>query len=202
LFSIRDKLFVPVRKLSLGERMKMELILAILHEPDLLFLDEPTIGLDFNAAKQIRSFLKEANARLGITVVLTSHYAKDIEELCRRVILINYGQIVYDGALQGLDQRLQGQKIISLVTSSRERAEELGARLSSAAVEGEAPFSPRILEDGVTLEFDFPHAGIGANLLRLFNKVQEHEIIDLKVGDRPLEDIFSEIYRKPSGARQ
>jgi ABC-2 type transport system ATP-binding protein len=206
LFAIRDKLLTPVRKLSLGERMKMELILAILHEPELLFLDEPTIGLDFNAARQIRAFLAEANRRLGITVVLTSHYTKDIEELCRRVVLINHGRIVYDGALSGMDERLQGQKTVALVLSDAAALGEARAalaRLSADPALGVAPHPPRADagdETGVPLalemRFDVAPRHAAAVVTRLTVAVGEARVADVKIAERPLDEIFSEIYRQ------
>jgi ABC-2 type transport system ATP-binding protein len=185
LFGIEDKILTPVRKLSLGERMKMELILAILHEPELLFLDEPTIGLDFNAARQIRSFLADANAKLGITVVLTSHYTKDIEELCRRVVVINHGRIYYDGPLTGLDERVQGEKIVTLVCVSEDAAEQARKVLGNART------------DGATVSFDVPVKHAAAATQDAIAKIGGDQIVDLTVGERPLDEIFAELYRRP-----
>src|SRR6476646_8750972 len=99
LLRARDKLNVMVRELSLGERMKMELIAALLHQPKVLFLDEPTIGLDVISQKTVREFLRDYNATQKTTILLTSHYMADIQELCRRVIIIDRGSIFFDGAL-------------------------------------------------------------------------------------------------------
>jgi ABC-2 type transport system ATP-binding protein len=110
LFDVRDLLNVQVRKLSLGERMKCELIASLLHSPLVLFLDEPTIGLDIISQKRIREFLKDYNRRTGITILLTSHYMEDVKALCQRVIIINFGQMVYDGALSHLVERYADQK--------------------------------------------------------------------------------------------
>src|SRR5256885_1319152 len=105
LLAVRDKLNVMVRELSLGERMKMELIASLLHQPKVLFLDEPTIGLDVVSQKTVREFLREHNAREKTTILLTSHYMTDIQELCRRVIIIDKGTIFFDGKLsEGLDR--------------------------------------------------------------------------------------------------
>ena len=191
LFQIHHKVDVPVRKLSLGERMKMELILAILHEPELLFLDEPTIGLDFNAAKQIRQFLAETNRKLGITIVLTSHYTKDIEELCRRVIVINHGSIAYDGPLDGLDQRIQGERVFSVSTNGADPHTKLKTWISQA---------PGIvfLEESEphTLSFAVPTPLAAATSKELFNIIESDQVVDLSVQERALEDIFSELYAK------
>src|SRR5476651_2203305 len=114
LLDVRDKLDVMVLELSLGERMKMELIAALLHRPKVLFLDEPTIGLDVVSQKKVREFLREYTARNRITTLLTSHYMQDIEELCDRVIIIDHGQVFFDGALQDIIDRLATHKIMTL----------------------------------------------------------------------------------------
>lgn len=105
LFRVRDLLDVQVRTLSLGERMKMELIVALIHNPKVLFLDEPTIGLDVVASEQMRKFLKEINEQKGTTILLTSHYMEDIKALCKRTVVINHGVKVYDGATEDLFQK-------------------------------------------------------------------------------------------------
>lgn len=102
LFGVRELMDVQVRTLSLGERMKMELIVALLHNPQILFLDEPTIGLDIMASKQIRNFLKKINEERGTTIMLTSHYMEDIRLLCKRSIVIHEGRKIYDGDTGGL----------------------------------------------------------------------------------------------------
>lgn len=198
LFEIESKVLTPVRKLSLGERMKMELILAILHEPELLFLDEPTIGLDFNAAHQIRRFLGEANRNLGITVVLTSHYTKDIEELCRRVILINHGRTVYDGSLTGMDARIQGEKTVTLTLADVSAEAAARSVVSAAAARGE-PVSLRET-DAKTVTFDVAVRHAAAAIAAVLETVGASRVTDLKVGERPLDEIFSELYRKPKEA--
>ncbi|OGO77585.1 MAG: multidrug ABC transporter ATP-binding protein [Clostridiales bacterium GWB2_37_7] len=114
LFSIADYLNVQVRTLSLGERMKMELVAALLHNPRILFLDEPTIGLDAVAQKQIRGFLKEVNREKGTTILLTSHYMDDIKSLCKRCIVVNNGCKIYDGNLEMLFDRYQTHKMITV----------------------------------------------------------------------------------------
>ena len=103
LLAVREKLNVMVRELSLGERMKMELIAALLHRPRVLFLDEPTIGLDVVSQKKVRQFLRDYNRRHRVTILLTSHYMADIQELCERVIVIHKGRKIYDGALDRLE---------------------------------------------------------------------------------------------------
>ncbi len=118
LFGVEDLMDVQVRTMSLGERMKMELIVALLHNPRILFLDEPPIGLDAIAAKQIRSFLKEINEEKGTTILLTSHYIEDIKTLCRRTVVINHGTKIYDGATDELFDRYQRNKKIIVTYDS------------------------------------------------------------------------------------
>jgi len=114
LLDVRDKLNVMVRELSLGERMKMELIAALLHQPRVLFLDEPTIGLDVVSQKKVRDFLRDYTARRKITTLLTSHYMQDIEELCDRVIIIDHGRLFFDGPLQQILDQFANHKIITM----------------------------------------------------------------------------------------
>lgn len=114
LLDARDFLDVPVRKLSLGQRMKCELIAALLHRPKVLFLDEPTIGLDVTSQENIRNFIKKYNQNRKTTIILTSHYMDDIKELCRRVIIINLGKIVYDGNLEDLINKHADYKLLTM----------------------------------------------------------------------------------------
>jgi len=114
LFQVKELLNVQVRTLSLGERMKMELIVALLHNPKVLFLDEPTIGLDAVAQRQIRKFLKEVNEKRGTTIILTSHYMEDIKSLCNRCIVVNNGMKIYDGDTDQLFERYQTHKKITV----------------------------------------------------------------------------------------
>jgi len=114
LLAVKDKLNVSVRELSLGERMKMELIASLLHQPKVLFLDEPTIGLDVVSQKTVREFLREYNAKHRTTVLLTSHYMTDIQELCKRVIIIDHGTIFFDGRLSEVLDRFADFKLITI----------------------------------------------------------------------------------------
>jgi ABC-2 type transport system ATP-binding protein len=113
LLDIGDLVSKPVRNLSLGERMKMEIAGALLHRPKVLFLDEPTIGLDITMQRRIRVFVAEYNRRHGATVLLTSHYMADVEALCKRVIVIHHGRLVFDGDLEALSQRFTTQRTIT-----------------------------------------------------------------------------------------
>ncbi|HZL44149.1 MAG TPA: ATP-binding cassette domain-containing protein, partial [Verrucomicrobiae bacterium] len=114
LLGVREKLNVAVRELSLGERMKMELIASLLHKPKILFLDEPTIGLDVVSQKTVREFLRQHNAREKTTILLTSHYMTDIQELCRRVIIIDRGAISFDGRLEEIVDRFADFKLVTI----------------------------------------------------------------------------------------
>jgi ABC-2 type transport system ATP-binding protein len=114
LLAVKEKLNVMVRELSLGERMKMELIAALLHQPKVLFLDEPTIGLDVVSQKTVREFLKTHNAKKKTTILLTSHYMADIQELCDRVIIIDHGTIFFDGRLEEILDRFADSKLITI----------------------------------------------------------------------------------------
>ena len=114
LLDVKDKLNVMVRELSLGERMKMELIAALLHQPKVLFLDEPTIGLDVISQKTVREFLRRHNATRKTTILLTSHYMADIQELCQRVIIIDHGTIFFDGRLSEILDRFADSKLVTI----------------------------------------------------------------------------------------
>jgi ABC-2 type transport system ATP-binding protein len=117
LLEVKELINIPLRKLSLGERMKIELIAALLHKPDIIYLDEPTIGLDITAQKSIRQFLKNYSEKYKPIIILTSHYMQDIEELCPRIIVLNSGSIVFDGEISQLKKF---QKFIALKFSSND----------------------------------------------------------------------------------
>ncbi|MEK3789394.1 MULTISPECIES: ABC transporter ATP-binding protein [Paenibacillus] len=114
LLGVEEQLHVQVRRLSLGERMKMELIAALLHRPKVILLDEPTIGLDMVSQRRIREFFKAYNRQHRTTVLLTSHYMKDIEDLCSRVMIISGGSLVYDGDLKSINERLGARKLLKV----------------------------------------------------------------------------------------
>ena len=118
MLEVKELLNVQVRRLSLGERMKMEILAALIHRPEILFLDEPTIGLDILSQKKIREFLKVCNEQWKITVIITSHYMADIEALCDRAVIINQGQLVYDGKLGEVNQLMGKRKLLTVKTSA------------------------------------------------------------------------------------
>jgi ABC-2 type transport system ATP-binding protein len=188
LLDVRDKLDVMVRELSLGERMKMELIAALLHQPKVLFLDEPTIGLDVVSQKKVREFLREYTARHRITTLLTSHYMQDIEELCERVIIIDHGQVFFDGALQDIIDRLATHKIITL--TRRRGLPEMDFTSFGILLEK----SP----DQVRLKI--PRTQIVQASRDLIAKL---EVDDFTVEDVPIEDIIREVFlSRTTGANE
>jgi ABC-2 type transport system ATP-binding protein len=187
LLDVRDKLDTMVRELSLGERMKMELIAALLHRPKVLFLDEPTIGLDVLSQKKVREFLREYTARNRITTLLTSHYMQDIEELCERVIIIDHGQVFFDGALQDIIDRLATHKIVTLT-----RRKGLGP--CALASFGE------ILEQTPTeVRLKIPRDRIVAASRDLISAL---EVDDFTVEDVPIEDIIRVVFSERQDERR
>ncbi|MEA3187901.1 MAG: viologen exporter family transport system ATP-binding protein [Chthoniobacter sp.] len=178
LLEVTDKLNVMVRELSLGERMKMELIAALLHAPRVLFLDEPTIGLDVISQKKVREFLRQYNAENRIITMLTSHYMQDIEELCERVIIIDHGRIFYDGPLSAIIDRFATHKIISLVFENRgeRHFEEFGE------VTAQTP-------ESVMLKV--PRARI-AEICRAVLGL--HAVRDISVQELPVEEVIRQLF--------
>jgi ABC-2 type transport system ATP-binding protein len=179
LLKVRPLLRQPVRELSLGERMKMELIAALLHSPEVLFLDEPTIGLDVIAQHNIQTFLRHYQQLRKITILLTSHYMKDVAALCRRVVIIAGGRIMYDGSLSGIVDRFSSHKIVTLQWAEDHQPGDL-ARYGEV-LDGAAPKSRlRIRRDLVPDVL----AGILAN----------HPVEDVSVEDPPLEAVIAEMF--------
>jgi ABC-2 type transport system ATP-binding protein len=177
LLELGELVHKPVRNLSLGERMKVEIAGALLHRPSVLFLDEPTIGLDVTMQKRIRSFVAEYNRREGATVLLTSHYMADVEALCKRVIVIHHGHILFDGALAQLAARFNATKTIEVTL--RDGTTDLAAY-------GDVLHA----EDGrVSLRvnrFDAP--SVTARLLR------DQAVEDLTIEDPPIEDVIEQVF--------
>ncbi len=182
LLEIRHILTQPVRKLSLGERMKAELLAALLHFPRILFLDEPTLGLDVNAQAAIRQFLRAYNERYGATMILTSHYMADISALCERVILIHQGRVWYDGALSGLLEKFAPYREIRVEFHQPVAREALQRFGEVERVEGRrAHLIVRRRE--VT--------GVVAHLLRHL------PVMDLTIQDPPIEEIIRRVFAEP-----
>jgi ABC-2 type transport system ATP-binding protein len=179
LLELGDLLKKQVRKLSLGERMKCELAAALLHQPRVLFLDEPTIGLDVTMQSRVRDFVAEYNRRYEATVLLTSHYMADVTALCRRVIVINQGRLLYDGNLQSLVEQVAPHKLIHLILSSPISPEQLAVYGQVQRCEG--------LEAELLVERS-ETTRIGARLLA------EQPVADITIGEPPIEEIISEVF--------
>jgi ABC-2 type transport system ATP-binding protein len=179
LLDIRRLLKQPVRELSLGERMKMELIAALLHQPEVLFLDEPTIGLDVIAQHNIQQFLKHYQQVRNITILLTSHYMKDIAALCQRVVIIAQGRIMYDGSLTGIIDRFSGHKIVTLLFENDRMPGDL-ARWGEVLEEN--PPRAKLRVDRTVV------AEVLAGILK------DHTLQDISVEDPPLEEAIAEMF--------
>jgi len=182
LLELGDLLNKQVRKLSLGERMKCELAAALLHRPQVLFLDEPTIGLDVTMQARVREFVAEYNRRYGATVLLTSHYMADVTALCRRVIVINHGRLLYDGNLQRMVEQVAPHKIIHLTLHQPVALETLNRY-------GEVQRC-----DGLEVELKVPRyetSRVGAQLL------SELPVADVNIAEPPIEEIISEVFGQP-----
>jgi len=179
LLSVRGLLSQPVRELSLGERMKMELIAALLHAPEVLFLDEPTIGLDVVAQHNIQGFLRHYQQQRKMTVLLTSHYMKDVAALCRRVVVIAQGRIMYDGSLSGIIDRFSGHKIITLVFPGE------------GAPQGLARFGEVVEQQGPKVKLKVDRQVIADSLAAI---LAEHTVDDVSVEDPPLEEVIAEMF--------
>ena len=169
LGSLVDK---PVRNLSLGERMKAEIANSLLHRPEIMFLDEPTLGLDVTMQRRIRSFLSEFNVRHGSTVMLTTHYMADVEALCERVIVIHHGEILFDGPLAELASRFAGHK--TLVVTLEEFVD-----LST--------FGEVVDSNGGRISLRVPRESTASVTSRLLS---EHDVLDLSVQDPPIDDVI------------
>jgi ABC-2 type transport system ATP-binding protein len=177
LLDVGDLIRKPVRNLSLGERMKVEIVGSLLHRPLVLFLDEPTIGLDITMQRRIRSFVAEYNRRHEATVLLTSHYMADVVALCRRVIVIHHGQILFDGDLSQLGQRFAAYKTIAV---------DLLDGGGDLAGYGEV-----VDRDGDRVTLRVPKADTARVTARL---LAEQQIADLTVEDPPIEDVIEIVF--------
>ncbi|MBR8827502.1 MAG: ATP-binding cassette domain-containing protein [Gomphosphaeria aponina SAG 52.96 = DSM 107014] len=181
MLSLAEKLTQPVRKLSLGERMKAELLAALLHHPQVLFLDEPTLGLDVNAQAAVREFLREYNQRYQATILLTSHYMADITALCERVMLIHQGELIYDGSLEELLERFAPYREVKIELSEPVSEAKLAAYGEIEAIEGK---EVRFLVQREKLTTTV--AQILANL----------EVLDLNVNEPPIEEVIGRLFRQ------
>jgi ABC-2 type transport system ATP-binding protein len=185
VLGIRDYLHTPVRKLSLGERMRCDLAAALLHNPPILFLDEPTIGLDVVAKDHIRQFLREINQRYRTTVLLTTHDLDDIEELCRRIMIIDHGRLLYDGPLDLLKQKLLRYKLIKFALKDSEQVARLGQ------LERDGLQLERVDELTRRIRFDRARFSTDELIRRILAAV---EVRDLLIEDEDIEEIVKRIY--------
>lgn len=186
LLEVRKLVGQPVRELSLGERMRMELIAALLHSPDLLLLDEPTIGLDVVSQRKVQEFLKHYQRERQITVLLTSHYMKDVEALCDRAVIINQGLIQHDGPLASIVGRFSQTKVIELQFASELPANSELERFGTVF----DIKSPR-------LKLRIPRSEVAQTLTALLSR---YEIEDVSVQDRPLEEVIAEVFQQETAS--
>ncbi len=189
LLNVGEKLNVMVRELSLGERMKMELVASLLHRPKVLFLDEPTIGLDVVSQKTVREFLKDYNEREKTTILLTSHYMADIQALCRRVIIIDKGVVFFDGPLREVMDRFANFKLIRI------HCEKVAP--------GECAILPEIGElvekDEATVKLKVPRDKVIAACKRLLDELP---VSDIDIQEAPIEDVIRELFASHEAASE
>jgi ABC-2 type transport system ATP-binding protein len=181
LLELQDLVQKPIRNLSLGERMKMEIVGALLHCPKVLFLDEPTIGLDVTMQRRIRVFIAEYNQRYDATVLLTSHYMADVEALCKRVIVIHHGRILFDGELSTLVDRFSAYK-------------KVGITLDDSSI-NLASYGEVMDRDGSRVTLRVPKAITSEVTARLLADLQ---VEDLTVEDPPIEDVIEHVFATPA----
>jgi ABC-2 type transport system ATP-binding protein len=177
----------PVRQLSLGERMKVEFAAGLLHKPQVAFLDEPTIGLDVSMQAKIRKFVAEHNRLTGATILLTSHYMADVVALCKRVIVIHRGKLLYDGGLAALASRMAPYKLIGVTLRDGANGEDL-ARYGEIAARDEARITLHVPRD------DAP-----ARAARIVNDLGDR-LADISVEDPPIEDVIDKVFTSESAS--
>ncbi len=182
LLDLKDIVRKPVRNLSLGERMKCELAAGLLHRPQVLFLDEPTIGLDITAQARIRAFLREYNRRTGATILLTSHYMADVTALCERIIMIHHGQLKYDGGLAELSRRIAPVKLVGVALCD-------GA---PAALDRYGSPMPAADRDGKQF-IEVPAEEVASVTARILSDL---DVQDLIIEDTPIEDVIERAFHE------
>lgn len=179
MMDVSKILNVQVRKLSLGQRMKMELIAGLVHRPKVLFLDEPTIGLDVVMQKKLREFIKEYNRKYKATIILTSHYMDDVKELCKRVVLINEGKLVFNGSLDKLVKSVANHKLLTIILDKPVEREELE-------------------KIGEIKEYEFPKAVISIKrdeaVVKSVEAIEKFKVTDLNVEEPKIEDVIREVF--------
>jgi ABC-2 type transport system ATP-binding protein len=181
LLDVKHLMDIQIRRLSLGEKMKLELIASLIHRPKVIFLDEPTIGLDFISKRKIRDFIKYYNQENGATIILTSHYISDIEDLCKRTIIINQGEIIFDDDIRKIITSIGDKKLVKLQFSKRIEVHN-------------------IAEYGTVKEYNGLSAVIEADRQEVKNKsmrILEHlPVMDFTIEDIPLEEGIIALYKK------
>ena len=173
---------IPVRSLSLGQRMRADICAALLHDPQILFLDEPTIGLDVVAKERIRQFIRHINREHGTTIILTTHDLSDIEKLCERVLIIDHGKLLYDGALSALQERFGGKRLLVV-----DFADDYPST--------EVDLAEIVKREGARVTYQFYRKDISASdLINLLST--RYRIRDLEVKDPDIEDTIRRIYEE------
>jgi ABC-2 type transport system ATP-binding protein len=180
MFEIEDILHTPVRKLSLGQRMRCEIVASMIHKPEILFLDEPTIGLDIVAKQKIRELILDLNKKEKVTILLTSHDTQDIEHLCERIIIINHGKAVYDGSLEKLQKDYLANKVVSVKFSSDFKGLETHGVKTITSNRYSADF-----------EIDTDKISIQKFIDSLIKK---YDILDINIAGTPIEEVITKIY--------
>ena len=183
LLQLQDLLVKPVRQLSLGERMKCELAASLLHQPEIVFLDEPTIGLDVNMQEAVRRFIAEYNRRFKATILLTSHYMADVTALCERVMVINRGKLLYDGSIAELVERFAPHKQITLIFAEPVQVERINHELGSHGMVTE--------HDHWRAELTVKRGDVSAISAKLLSTLP---ILDLTIEDPPMESVISQAF--------
>jgi ABC-2 type transport system ATP-binding protein len=181
MFGVKELTRQPVRELSLGERMKMELIAALLHRPQLLLLDEPTIGLDVVAQVTIQKCLKEYNATRDVTMLLTSHYMRDVEALCKRVLVITHGKLLYDGPLSGITEQFGRAKLVKLHFEGETTPDDLDR------------FGEVASRQGPVAELKVDRWRVAEALAAVLDR---YTLIDVSVQDPPLDQVIAKVFEE------
>lgn len=191
MLNLHSVIHRPVRELSLGERMKSELLAALLHDPEIIFLDEPTIGLDVNSQRNVWRFLEYLNQEESKTIILTSHYVEDIRRLCKRIVLINEGNIVFDDSLPAFLNCYSVRRRITFTLEDTTKASHLKERFGAVGVNVEGSVCSITVEKG--------------NVEKTVHEIMDQfEVSDLKIEDEPIQEIIAEIFEnlnKASGKK-
>jgi len=183
LLGVKEKLNVSVRELSLGERMKMELIASLLHQPKVLFLDEPTIGLDVTSQKTVRDFIRRHNAEQKTTILLTSHYMADIQALCERVIIIDHGKLFFDGKLSEIVDRFADFKLVTIQCE----------KIESYTAEHLARYGEIVEKTPEAIKFKVKRDRVIATCKALLDDLP---VTDIDIQEVPIEDVIRQIFAR------